>query len=94
MQTALNRLINKELTVKVEKKLETNTGWIFLAWLVAMVAPTFLIDYNSPWFLLFVLTICVSTDIGGYVIGKSFKGPKLTKFSPNKTYSEIGRAHV
>jgi len=31
--------------------------------------------------------ICVSTDIGGYIFGKIFKGPKLTKFSPNKTYA-------
>ena len=37
--------------------------------------------------VLFVLTICVSTDIGGYLFGKLFKGPKLTKYSPNKTYS-------
>ena len=35
----------------------------------------------------FVITICVSTDVGGYVFGKIFKGPKLTKISPNKTYS-------
>ena len=35
----------------------------------------------------FVLLVCVSTDIGGYVFGKLFKGPKLTKISPNKTYS-------
>ena len=42
---------------------------------------------NDYWFLLFVLTICVSTDIGGYVFGKLFKGPKLTKFSPNKTFA-------
>ena len=36
---------------------------------------------------IFVLLVCVSTDIGGYVFGKLFKGPKLTKISPNKTYS-------
>ena len=36
---------------------------------------------------LFVVTICVATDIGGYVFGKLFKGPKLIKISPNKTYS-------
>ena len=36
---------------------------------------------------MFVLFICVSTDIGGYVFGKLFKGPRLTKISPNKTYS-------
>ena len=35
----------------------------------------------------FVIAICVSTDIGGYLFGKIFKGPKLTKISPNKTYS-------
>ena len=42
---------------------------------------------NDYWFLLFVTILCVSTDIGGYVFGKIFKGPKLTKFSPNKTYA-------
>ncbi len=38
-------------------------------------------------FLLLILIICISTDIGGYVFGKVFKGPKLTKISPNKTYA-------
>ena len=42
---------------------------------------------NDYWFLLFITILCVSTDIGGYVFGKIFKGPKLTKFSPNKTYA-------
>ena len=37
-------------------------------------------------FFLVILT-CISTDIGGFVFGKIFKGPKLTKISPNKTYS-------
>ncbi len=37
--------------------------------------------------LLFVIIICISTDIGGYAFGKTFKGPKLTKISPNKTIS-------
>ena len=36
---------------------------------------------------LFIILICVSTDIGGYIFGKLFKGPKLTKISPNKTYA-------
>ena len=34
-----------------------------------------------------IILICISTDIGGYTFGKLFKGPKLTKISPNKTYS-------
>ena len=38
------------------------------------------------YFLLIVL-ICIFTDIGGYIFGKLFKGPKLTKISPNKTFA-------
>ncbi len=36
---------------------------------------------------LFVLLICIFTDLGGYVFGNIFKGPKITSISPNKTYS-------
>ena len=38
-------------------------------------------------FFIFVIIICIATDIGGYIFGKIFKGPKITKISPNKTYS-------
>ena len=34
-----------------------------------------------------VLLTCVASDIGGFIFGKIFKGPKLTKISPNKTIS-------
>ena len=34
-----------------------------------------------------LLMSCITSDIGGYVFGKTFKGPKLTKISPNKTVS-------
>ena len=37
--------------------------------------------------LIFILSICIFTDIGGYLFGKIFKGKKITKISPNKTYS-------
>jgi len=43
-------------------------------------------DHNIFIFI-YILIICISTDIGGYIFGKMFKGPKLTKISPNKTYS-------
>ena len=36
-----------------------------------------------------IVLICIFTDIGGYVFGNLFKGPKLTKISPNKTYSGV-----
>ena len=37
--------------------------------------------------VLFVLGICIFSDIGGYVVGKNIGGKKLTKISPNKTVS-------
>ena len=37
--------------------------------------------------VLFVLGICIFSDIGGYIVGKSIGGKKLTKISPNKTIS-------
>ena len=45
-------------------------------------------DFNQDYFhVLLIATICVSTDVGGYIFGKVLKGPKLTKLSPNKTYT-------
>ena len=38
---------------------------------------------------IFIILISILTDIGGYIFGKTFKGPKLTKISPNKTYSGV-----
>ena len=37
--------------------------------------------------ILFILSICILSDIGGYIVGKSIGGKKLTKISPNKTIS-------
>ena len=63
-------------------------GLIFLAFSFYSV---FLIrndlnENNLSNFLILII-ICISTDLGGYIFGKTFKGPKLTKISPNKTYS-------
>ena len=38
-------------------------------------------------FIIYILLICIFSDIGGYVIGKTIGGKKLTKISPNKTIS-------
>jgi len=42
---------------------------------------------QGPTFFLFIVSICFSTDIGGYIFGKIIGGKKLTKISPNKTIS-------
>ncbi len=45
--------------------------------------------FEGYYYLLFITTVCISTDIGGYLFGNIFKGPKLTKISPKKTYSGV-----
>ena len=37
--------------------------------------------------MLYLFAICILSDIGGLLFGKTFKGKKLTKISPNKTIS-------
>ncbi len=49
---------------------------------------------NDYFLFLIVTSVCVLTDIGGYVFGNLFKGPKLTKFSPNKTYSGLIGSYI
>ena len=46
------------------------------------------LDNNFELFI-YILIICISTDLGGYIFGKIFKGPKLTRISPKKTYSGV-----
>ena len=68
-----------------KKKIYRLFGFIFL-FLSFYTIYRLRID-NDYLFILLITIICVSTDIGGYIFGKIFKGPKLTKFSPNKTYA-------
>ena len=63
-------------------------GFIFLVF--SFYTTYKLIDFaGSYYYFLTVMLICISTDIGGYVFGNLFKGPKLTKISPKKTYSGV-----
>ena len=47
----------------------------------------FLENLKKQSVFLIILSICIFTDIGGYIFGKIFKGKKLTSISPNKTYA-------
>ena len=69
------------------KQLLTNLIFIFY---IFSLCSTLLIlsSYIYLKIVIFiVLLICVASDIGGFVFGKIFKGPKLSKVSPNKTIS-------
>jgi len=45
--------------------------------------------YLSTYILVWAIILCICSDIGGYVFGKTFKWKKLTTISPNKTLSGV-----
>ena len=73
--------------LKMTKKKDLKFFGIFF--LLLSFYSVYLIRDSGLFEFLLILTICITTDIGGYVFGKIFKGPKLIKISPNKTYSGV-----
>lgn len=76
-----------EWTKMSKNKKYKNAGLLFL--LISFLSIYNLrLNSNEDYVLFtYIIIICISTDIGGYVFGKLFKGPKLTTFSPNKTFA-------
>ena len=62
-------------------------GFIFLIFSFYTILKIRINYDNNFWPFLIIIFTCIATDIGGYIFGKIFKGPKLIKISPNKTYS-------
>ena len=73
--------------MKMVRKKELKIIGIFF--LLLSFYSVYLIRDMGLFTFLMILTICITTDIGGYVFGKIFKGPKLVNISPNKTYSGV-----
>ena len=78
-------LISSSEWLNMSKKLELKILGLFF--LMFSFYSTFYFREISLEFFLLIIISCVSTDLGGYIFGKLFKGPKLIKISPNKTYS-------
>ena len=78
------------LTIKIYKN-------IFLKIIFSLLnfSVLFLFSYSAykirneagELIILFILLVCIFSDVGGYVVGKNVGGKKLTKISPNKTIS-------
>ena len=64
---------------------------LILIYLSILVVSIFKIIYleveAEKIFLIFIISISISSDIGGYIFGKTFKGKKISRISPNKTYA-------
>ena len=84
-----------EWNMMSKKKTYNIFGFIFLifsfysAYFIRNEMQIQSLEKHGLMIFLFILLVCVSTDVGGYVFGKLFKGPKLTKISPKKTYAGV-----
>ena len=69
-----------------KKKIYYPFGILFL---ILSFYTAYFFREDSLFSFLFIIIICISTDMGGYILGNLFKGPKLTKISPKKTFSGL-----
>jgi len=62
---------------------------------IILILSLFIIFYFADngtlplYLLLWVIILCICSDVGGYVFGKIFKWKKLTAISPKKTLSGV-----
>ena len=66
-------------------KLILNITFIIYLFLFCLFFFFFSNFLNSRIIIFSILLCCIASDIGGYIFGNLFKGPKLTKISPKKT---------
>jgi phosphatidate cytidylyltransferase len=55
-----------------------------LVYLILVIESNY---YDLKIYLLYSLLVAIMSDVGGLIFGKTFKGKRLTKISPNKTIS-------
>ena len=80
-----NKLFSKFLKKEKSKIYLLNfITFIYLSFFILLILK---ISDSQKVYFFYAVIISISTDIGGYVVGKTFKGRKLTKISPNKTIS-------
>ena len=78
------KIIDKTNFKRVNRLIHILLFLIYLSLAFIICFNIFIID---KYFFLAILMICIFSDVGGYVFGKTFGGKKLTKISPKKTIS-------
>ena len=79
--------ITKKFIKKKQKLYLINLFFLFYFSFFLICAFAFYNNYQTKIIIFILLVCCAASDMGGFVFGKIFRGPKLTKISPNKTIS-------
>ena len=72
--------------IKLRKSLKNINVFLSFSYL-SFFAFIVCYSYYEKISLIFILLVCIFSDVGGYIIGKTIGGKKLTKISPKKTIS-------
>ena len=77
--------ISSKIFKKKIFKYSLNLIFIFYVFLFSSLLIYFFNFFQLKILIFIILFGCISSDIGGYIVGNILKGPKLTKISPKKT---------
>ena len=80
-------LIENKLKNKLFRFFFKAISLLYLSLLVYYILAINFYYKDLELYLLYSFFVAILSDIGGLVVGKTFKGKKLTKISPNKTIS-------
>ena len=87
-QALISKILFKENNKnKLLRLLFKITALIYLSTIIWLIISTKFKTPNLQPVIIYSILISIMSDIGGFVVGKIFKGKKLTKISPKKTIS-------
>ena len=83
---------------KSKKKILFSYSFLALIFFIFLTVVVYLIlnneFSNAKSILIFIISISICSDVGGYVFGNLFKGKKISRISPNKTYSGMFGSYI
>ena len=80
-------LIKKSIRNKFYRFLFKSVSLLYLSLLVCFIFAIESLFISLKEYLVYSILVAILSDVGGLIFGKTFKGKKLSKISPNKTIS-------
>ena len=80
-------LIKKSIKNKFYRFLFKSVSLLYLSLLVCFIFAIESLFISLKEYLVYSILVAILSDVGGLIFGKTFKGKKLSKISPNKTIS-------
>tara|TARA_B100000780_G_C20914741_1_gene364279 strand:- start:150 stop:710 length:561 start_codon:yes stop_codon:yes gene_type:complete len=84
----ISKIFKKEnIKNKIFRFVYKAVSLLYLSILVYLILIPKLTNNDIEIFIVYSILVSIMSDIGGLIIGRTFKGRKLTKVSPKKTIS-------